>query len=629
MPKLYPITLYYNTKYDKGNIPDSPARLAAFTSKTFKPVFLRQDYGIATVRIDAGWEDVRDADYVSIQSDEGNTYFVMAEPPHMLGDKTVELTLIMDPLTTIGGIANLTVDAGWAVRAHVGDDEMFSNTLPEPWSPSQPMQIHDYKVIHTDTGEDNYEVVIATCDLSRGDEYKASIWHASSSVGGEEVSGDIIVPTAPIPGVGGTQPTPLDGFTTTVEITAVRDGETEHHDYTLPGLYAFDLTNDRVRTGINKIRDIGIDGHIVAMYVLPKFDVTITPTPKVIYPGGESKTEGMLAKISGNSAQYNSGMPYKYAKVKNNKAVCLFNSFTVASITSGDTNTFAAEDLYAGGDAPDWVVQTDPSPTGTTYCGPTYYDGRKTHRLEQTVAGLPWLNAGFTYTSGVGGGLGMMNATRRNQNIDYNRDVDIQQNTLSQASNITNGVLSAVNNVAGALAATAPWAAINPSADAGLVGNITGALGSVANTVISEGQLLLDRDRTKKNADFQMGDNLFSASVARNVVAPTLAFPISVNAAAYYGNGFAVSHTTLRENDLKRFDDFLSMYGYARDTKFVLSMLSNRAKHNYIKTSGALLSAPGVPRWILTAIANMFDAGVRIWHVSPSQADLTDNPIRS
>lgn len=625
MAKLYPVTLYYNTGYNTGNIPDSPARLSEYTSKTYPPVYLRQDYGIATIRINATWEEVRDADYASMEAEEGNTYWVIPQAITMLTDHTAEITMVLDPLTSVGGISAINVISGWAERAHVTDDTAFSNILPEPWAPSQSLRIIDYKTIHTGSADGDYNIVVATCDISRGTEYKADVWQASSEAA--EGSLDIVVPRLPIPGEGGTQPVE---FTTKVSISAYRGAGTpnEKYSYVLPNLYAFDLSNQTVIRGLNAIRGLGVESAVVAMYVIPKEDVEATPIT-VVYPGGDAQTVGFIAELSGASQLYESGMPYKYYEVKNNKAYCLHNSYVITSITSGDSNTFDASDLYSGGEAPDWVVQTDPSPTGTTYCSPTYYEGQPTHRLEQAVAGLPWLNAGFAYRTGSGGDLGMMNARRRNANIDYNRGVDVDLNTLAQAQNITNGVISAVNHTAGALVNMSPAAALTPQNDAGLVGNITGIFSDIANTTLNEGRLITERDRINTNANVAMGDNLFSASAAANISAPSITFPVCVNAAAYYGNGFAISHVGLRESDIQRFDDFLSAYGYARDTKFVASMLSNRTKHNYVKTSGCHVSVDGAPQWLVSLIDKMFDAGIQIWHVKPSQDALINNPVRS
>lgn len=627
MSKLYEATVYFGTHYDRGNVPDSPARLSAFENKTFDSVQLRQDAGIDSVKLDAEYDELRGADYLKLSADGASTYYVITGPPNMATPHTAILPLLEDPLTSAGGIGALTVVAGWAERAHVTDDTIFSNVLPEPWSPSQALEINDYKVFHTESDEGNIEVAIATCDISRGTSYKAKIWHASQSIDGAEVTGDVIAPEAPMPGYGGTQPVPQDGFTTTLEITAVRDGTTETHSYTLPGLYAFDLSNETVRLGINAIRGIGIESNIQAMYVIPKHDVTATPAPDVTYPGGEEKTVGMIAKLSGNSAQYATGMPYKYATVKNNKVFALFNTYTITSITSGDSNTFSATDLYAGGTEPDIVVQTDPSPTGTVYCSPTYFEGKKTHRLEQAVAGLPWLNASFTYSQNSGGSIGMMNAQRNNQRVDYNRDIAKEQNALSQINNVVNTVGSIANRATDFLASDASGGIVGYQAKT--VGTMIGIGADIASGVTRGASLYLDRKQTDYNANMTMGDNLFSASVAQNVAAPEMAFPISVNAAAYYGNGFAVTHNTMRAGDVQRLDDFFSAFGYARDTKFIESMLSNRKNHNYIKTSGAMVTAPGQPRWRLDAIGRMLDAGIRIWHVTPSQSSLTDNPVRS
>lgn len=623
MAKLYPITLYYNTKYNTGRIPDSPDRLNAFTSKTFPPVFLRQDYGLASVKIDATWHDVMDADYAKLESAEGSTYWVIPEAPKMLTDHTAQINMVMDPLTTVGGIGKITVEGGWAVRAHVTEDPLFGNVLPEPWAPSNALKISGRATLYDRHGHKTLPIVAATCDLLALKEYKSDLFKDADS--------DFSVVVPHIPGI----PVELLGAEGSgVGMThSVGEDAAEAHAYTLPGIALYNLT-DAVRVGLGIARSIGVDGSVIAMYQLPfddvKFDSAHSPGP-----GGSSDTSAdyaALAKgIAGKYSVESPNLPYKYGNVKNNKAIALYNYYKLTSITSGDSSEFDAAELYSGGDAPTFGVQIDPSPSGTAYCSPTYYEGSPTKRLENAVAGLPWISAGFTYTENSGGDMGILNARRKNSVVDASyaisqnvRDIEQKTGWIGSAGGVVGGIANVITGVVSAVAT-------------GGASLLTGGIGGGVGQIASGTEALLQRDArlnaNQQSADlqreYQMGDNMFSAQVSGRVVSPQIAFPVSPSAAYYYGNAFELIHVGLSENDLKRLDDFLSAYGYARDTKFIESMLSNRQNHNYIKTSGCQVSAPNTPRWILDSICAMFDRGVDIWHVTPSLAATYDNPVRS
>ena len=651
---LYNVTLYYNTGFDAGNIPDSPARLDAYTSRVFQPINIRQDYGQAYVRIKATWADVRDADYAKLEPEDGSasaTYYVIPSPAVQVNDNVAHIPLLLDPLTSIGGIANLSVLAGWTHRAHAGNDDLFSNTIAEPWAPSQPLQIKNYKVIHTEKELDsngdpkpNLRIAVGTCDLSRGHYAKAKIVHASEQVAnGEDLEGDFMYMTLPMPADNATQPI-VGGVETELQVGAYRGPGTseETYTYTLPNLYCFNLDNSQVIAGINGVRSIGVESAIIAMYCLPVEDAGAIEIAHYPHNDGDAETSGLIIKLYGKSNTYKPGTPYLYYDFKNKKAASLFNYFQVTSITSGDSNAFSAADLYVDGETgPTFVTQTDPSPNGTVYCSPTHYEGQPTHRLEQAVAGLPWLNAGFTYTHASGSALALANAKRANAKIEMDRDFNIQgleQNRnqarwkggLAIAQDVVGGVSDLIQYAGDSLLGMSFIPGQKNSAEAP-IGSLLDRGFNIANNAVD---LVYNEKHTNRNiaqananAQYQMGDNLFSAAVNANVTAPSLAFPISVNASAYYGNGFAILQITLRDNDAKRLDDFLSAYGYAQDKSFEKSDLTNRTKHNYIKTSGAEVDCPGAPRWLLGLIGQMFDAGVRIWHSKPSRDNLLNNPI--
>lgn len=610
MAKLYPVTLYYNTGYNTGNIPDSPARLSEYTSKSYPPVFLRQDYGTATIRINATWEEVRDADYASMEAAEGTTYWVIPQAITMLTDHTAEITMVLDPLTTVGGISALTVVSGWALRAHVTDDTPYSNILPEPWAPSSRLVMRGYEVVHNPSSEDiNITIAATTCDLTKIRDYTADVYSAGeASVTGERV----VVPHVPIlQAVKGT------------EVGISRDGDAKA-SYTLPGIYLWVYGDDRgssagyIADCIAALNSLGLRGSLLALYTLSLSDVTLTwSTLAGIY------NDVLLTALTGQSRLETSTMPYKYGDVRNNKAYALYNKYTLTAVASGNSVDYEAHDIYHDGDeTPTWISVVDPSPTGTVYIGTKYYEGRETHRLEQAVASLPWINAGYTYTESGGASVGMLNAQRKNDIATIGANFAQQRSEMDYArTQVTN----AIGAVEGLFNVAAPVA----GAPGNIAGGISKIVGAGANAAMDYAYHALDTTERQTQLSLQMGDNLFGAQAAANIVAPELAFPVAANMAAYYGHIGVACQVTLSDNDLQRFDDFLSAYGYARDTKFIASMLSNRTKHNYIKTSGCHVSVDGAPQWLVSLIDKMFDAGIQIWHVKPSQDSLINNPVRS
>lgn len=646
MAKLYNVTLYYYTKFGKGNLPDSPARLAPFESKTFSAVYLRQDYGTVSLKLDATWEDVRGADYAKMDSADGTLFYALTVPPAMLSDHTAQIDLTLDPLCSVGGIDGLTVDTGWASRAHTDDDQLFGNVVPEPWGPSNPLVIRQNDTMHEDTEADSvrHTIVIATCDLREASEYQAVVIKAASDTTEGDEFAAITIPVTPTVKAAGQG----DIVTTTLGMPAGPGSAVNYYHYTLPGMWAFLGDAQNISDGMQAVHNLGLDTAIIAAYTVPANDVGVGTT-----------VNGLIADLTGFSNPESPDQPYVYGNVKNKKAIAIYNTYTVTSIASGDTNEFDARDIYHDGDTkPKWAIYSDPAPSGTTYCAPLYFERTLTKIYEQAVAGMAWLSAGITFAGASGGSLGILNASRRNTYALQNLGLEQQaidnartQNYMQLGAQALDFGISALTGLA-AFEYLAPFkGAVNSQRQAissqpemarrtamlseaqdnvGLLqsANPSGLLGGVTSAISNSMNLNLQQERAWTGAYQTLGDNIFSSHVAAKVAAPTLAFPVSVNAASYVGNAFTVIHATLSDNDLQRFDDFLSAFGYAVDERFRASQLNNRQSHNYIKTVGAQVSKPGYPRWLLDMVGALFDEGCRIWHTTPSQSALFNNPIK-
>lgn len=592
MPKVYNCRLYSNTGYNTGNVPANAAALPSSGYVETAAVFEWQDKDLGSLKVDATWESVRDIDYLMLGTDQPQYFVVTAK--HMLSPKTAELSLTRDPLISAGGVDNINIIGGWAQRAHTGKDDLFGNTLPEPWQPSQRQKIRQKETISAFGGiapASLYNIVICTCDLQSVDKYEAAV----AKVADEAETGEVVFPL--LPTMGNASPTSF----------AVKVDETAGAVYDLPHLYAFNLGDNKTPTEaagkLEILRSMGLESAIVNAYVLPGSCIAAMSESDV-----GSKYIQAITGVYLKRPMYQ--MPYEYATVKNKKVFALYNKFTVVSITSGNSVEFDAHDLHVDGDTvPTFIFKSDPAPQGTVYCMPYTFDGEECRYYEQAVAGMPWNTAGLVYQGASGGMLTMANAQRANRVTRENLEYSNLRADIDQSRNAADTVLSAIGSAA------------------------RGDIGGVASSIYGGTNKYVDTEvnrwQNNYNQVARMGDNIFQAQAQAMNVAPALAFPVDINASSYFGNGFAIYQTVLQDNDVQRLDRFLTMYGYAVDKKFDKSDLTNRTKFNYIKTLEALVTSPYASQSDCQAISDMFGAGVRIWHVPPTTTAFDDNPIKA
>lgn len=600
MATLYKMTLYKNTGFGRGNIPDNPGVLAGAEHFDVDPVWLRQNEWVSTIQIRAKWEEVQWVDYCTV----GSACYIV-ESPRQLNDSCCELTLITDPVNTLGGVENLKIIGGWTKRAHVAQDELFGNILPEPWVPSQRLRVHGKKLIHDVDTANPYKVAVATCNLAQAQDFGAKV----ASVSEGALSGEVCFPVLPTMDVEGSE-----------YVYPSTPGTHDAGSVVTPSMYAWDLSDPGVREGITAVRSLGIDSAIVSSYAIPRADVSVVMSQV-------PDKHGYIERLSGVCHLYKSGLPYVYDKtVKNKKAIALYNSYTIVSIGSGSEATWSAEELYStiSGDlstAPDFFVKTDPSSTGAPVAMPTYLRGEKCRMNENGVMGATWYSSGLAFGWGASGSAIMgLNANRNTIQTQMQQDIadagfsiDYNRQTVANTSRGITGTLATLGHVV-----TGQW----------------GAAAQTAGDTISGGmQAALTWDQTRLNQragrdirKAELGDRLFSANVQANLVPPEIKFPISPSAAVYFGNSFLLYQTVLEPNDLARFDRFLTAYGYAQDKPADISDLTNRQKFNYILIQDAQIKSATASQTMCNMVADAFSNGIRIWHELPNAEAYNDNP---
>lgn len=617
MPNLYITKLYYNTGFDAENIPDSPDLLTHYESKTLDSVYLWQSRGLSVINVKASYDDVKNADYCQV----GDAYYTV-EGITMLNDITASIALARDAITTAGGISKLGIIYGNCRRSHVASDTPFGNTLPEPFTPSNPLVTrHDATVHQPESGYK--QIAISTVNLEQTSSLTA--WVAKAYEEDAE-AGSVVWPK--MPSMGYTQGTTLR--------FPSDPGEAYDYKYLMPGMYAWDLDAETVRTGIEDVRSIGIDSAIVNMYVIPEEDLT------VITSGG-SEHPNYLPSLTGTQTTIQLTMPYAYAAVANRKAVDLYNTYLIMSTASGNSLEFSAEDLYDGASSsPTLQTKSDPSPAGTVYCQPSSYRGKPTLKLQQAVPSSPWYNASYVYGAPSGSLIAKGQATLARNDLKYESISQTEAARLNYEYNRHQGLVNAIGS---AFNATVSASGGLPTLNVAGVNDITDRKGNYKGTTIDmsalssaasspmqgylQGKLRdLAQSVASRNYNRRDSDIVMDAALDVGLQAPTYAFPVSVGNANYFGHSFLVIHTTLSDGDLQRFDRYLTAYGYAQDKPLVASDLDNRVGFNYVQATGCQITVHGAPMELISDIIAQFAAGVRIWHVPVSPTYYTSNPIK-
>lgn len=97
-----------------------------------------------------------------------------------------------------------------------------------------------------------------------------------------------------------------------------------------------------------------------------------------------------------------------------------------------------------------------------------------------------------------------------------------------------------------------------------------------------------------------------------------LAFPFTPTLRDATTNGCAAYRYRPTDNDLKKFDTVLNMYGYKITEPVKPEHFTNRNKFNYLQVAGISFGQGIVNNRDRDMLANMFATGIRIWHVQPS-----------
>lgn len=587
---IYNVTAYKETGFGNGNIPSSPAVLENAQKVTLQAnqIWKLQDKYLSRIKLNMAYEDAKLVDYMKV----GDSYYTVVGLE--MSNNVATFMLAYDPINSVGGITAFNILDGWAVRAHANHDDMFENILDEPFSPMKALRMSvNMLSADFDTGGPQTTLIGATIDVT--DAKRVAHIYQAYSAGSSDPTAEMLVP--------GTPEIVFEtrvGIGTSAASPAPSQWGGHIKEQKLPNMTLFGFTTtDNVRDtiikqGVKAVRDLGLTDIITACYNVPGYygEFGYDNLGRVIAASGKVHIETADA--------------YKYGsyKPKNNKVYALFNMYNVISMGSGESREYNARDLFNNDTAPRFIVFGDPSPNGKPYCQPMSYEKGATLPFQEAVRGSEWLSTPITFAKPEG---------VIDMGIDYRRrSEDIlrtyEQGTVNQGIGVMGSLASSIQGVASRVEALQPAGAASAGGVVGMMGNAYGAYANYINTGINYAR------------------NDFDYMKSIQIVQPEIRFARGTALAGFIGNGFITTHTMLSDDDLERFDNFLTMYGYAQSRRLKQDDLTSRKNFNFVQATNVAVTGPNMMD--RNAIADLFAGGIRLWHVLPNRAAMSDNPIK-
>lgn len=370
------VKFYRSTGLTPGNVLDSPAKLDSlgFSSFSVPSVAILQDRGVFKIRVNTTYSTIADVDYCKIND---QCYWVTGI--NMLNENVAECTLEQDAYTTMGS-SGFAIVSGWCTRRHVTSDALWANTIPEPFTPSEQLEIDFGSKFGGGYSNNPLAVILSTVDLSKPADTEnpaefTSTFYKAKAEGFYGLLG-VCVPDIP-------ELPQLTEYHLTIGGTT--------YDAVDPATAAFDGTNDNVLFWMQLLYKLGLEGLIVYSYTIPGDYVTTASTPN-----------GFFSQLSYSERTVASALSPQYGSYHNNKVYSgQFQKFTLISLTSGDSAEYEVENIALTNTIA-YKICADLRYNGYPMARPSVYYGVPNTELLGVVKGAEWVSVPIKYmgTSG-------------------------------------------------------------------------------------------------------------------------------------------------------------------------------------------------------------------------------------
>lgn len=552
------VYLVQDSGWDRENIPDSQA-LAESTGTNIiqlNGVVMRQS-GRDSIRVEIDDMTAREVDYLFLRKD-GKTYYYFVIGYNMVAQRTCELYLNLDGLTTINALANGSgVITGWMNRRNKTNGEMQNLDLAsrlkidEPFQPSEEL-VEDYHNNIVGAKNSGFSSLIqSVTDLTKTTK-RATKYIADD---------DSYVTVPNLSQL--TQPTVF-------EISSSDPGL--NSAWSTAGMGIYSGYNTKVQDGVSKNWSLGVDS-IKKSYVLP-----------LAYGSAPQDTEGFVERVTSNETVVTANLPALPGGYipENYKASFLHQRITLRSTVSGESAEYSVAQIAGSisGGLYQFVCWANPSPDGAPYCRPTSINGSG-NRMFGAIRGSNWVNAPFANIGAFG----------RNQDYKEKYNDGLFGRIIGDLIGVVSGAASAG---AGALKEDVEFGG-----------------GLAAANVVSSGMNMVDKYRG-------MSNSFAKSSLLRS---PDISFAAAGDMQNFIGNDFSVMRQRLNVTDIVRFDEFLHKYGESVSETFTTGKCYTRSNFNFIQVERVVLKG-SFPRWVSDVAVSQLNGGIRVWHTKPNVAAL-------
>ncbi|MBD5522500.1 MAG: hypothetical protein HDR03_14975 [Lachnospiraceae bacterium] len=605
------VTLYKNTGITPSNVLDNKNILSAFETVTCPSIAIKQSRGLISIRVSQTYETIMSCDYAKIGEDD--CYWITGI--NMLNDNVAELTLLYDVITSVG-VQNIQVVSGWCVRRHVNNDELFDNTIDEPFVATESFKLDEGGMYpNPNTSEVPLSYVLSTVDLSEEvDTSKLYEWTQGESQEEDNPFG-CFVPDIPKLTSFTKYKIPKAFFGGDEDNGVVNTGDITYAETVTPGTCLYSLENQTVRDSITTLLAVGAPNVILDSYTVPsEYGVGIN-----------ADNPNDLLKVTEFPAvayEFTSSLETEYGKelnIKNKKAYSgQFNKYTVLSICSGESCEFKVENIVDENNSVKYKCTADIRYNGKPWIFPAVYFKNNNVHMLGLVGGSVWQRAPLVTSSQTGVGM---------QSYMLERQRDMQG-----VSNVMNGIDSMLGLAGSLIGLGMSSNGVSVTGQAGglyqQIQNPNGVTyqsqGSV-NGGISAPRGVFGGLGSLYNQQIQNEMSYNQLKIASQT--PNIMFGRVPSLQDIVGNVFYDYRIRLSDNDLVRFDNFLTQYGYAVNESLTSQVFSGRVNFNYVQAKDAVVKIDG-DLSLENMVASTLNSGVRIWHVAPNNQAMTDNPIK-